>query len=90
MPEISRFFGIGIYIYFEMSIRHHTPHFHVSYGEYDASYSIETFQLLAGQLPRRQERLVLQWARLHQSELQENWLRATAGRSLQSIEPLRK
>ena len=90
MPELARFFGIGIYIYFEMSVRHHAPHFHVSYGEYDASFSIETFHLLAGQLPRRQKKLVLEWAELHQAELMENWHRAMHGRTLRPIEPLYK
>jgi hypothetical protein len=85
MPEISRFHGIAIYIYFEMSARHHEPHFHAVYGEYDASFSISPPMSMAGYLPRRQRRLVLAWAELHQSELLENWQRAMMGRPLRPI-----
>lgn len=85
MPEVSRFYGIVIYIYFEMQSRHHEPHFHAIYGEHDASFSIDPPALITGSLPRRQRRLVLAWAELHQDELIDNWNKATTGRSLQRI-----
>jgi hypothetical protein len=89
MPEVARFYGIGIYIYFERMTQHHEPHFHASYGEHDASFAITPPLLIAGRLPRRQRRLVLAWAELHQAELLENWQRAIAGRPLLRIEGLR-
>jgi hypothetical protein len=89
LPEISRFYGVSIYIYFERSVRHHEPHFHASYGEYDASFAIDPPQLIAGDLPRRQFRLVLAWAELHQAELMEDWHRAIIGRTVLPIEGLR-
>ncbi len=41
MPQISRFFGIIITMYWEIDAPHHTPHFHVRYNEYQASYGID-------------------------------------------------
>ena len=75
MPEISRFYGIIITMYHE-SGRHELAHFHARYGEYRASFAIETPALLAGAMPRRQQHLILAWAELHQQELLENWQRA--------------
>ena len=43
MPEISRFYGIAIYIFFR---EHDPPHFHAAYGEYQALIDIRTFGVL--------------------------------------------
>ena len=73
MPEISRFFGIVI----RMHWREHPPaHFHVVYGDLEASISIESLEPLEGRLPRRAMSLVLEWAMVHRPELRENWRRA--------------
>ncbi|MEI6127371.1 MAG: DUF4160 domain-containing protein, partial [Pseudomonadota bacterium] len=37
MPEISRFFGFVIAIYW---MEHGVPHFHAKYGEYRAEFAI--------------------------------------------------
>jgi hypothetical protein len=50
MPEISRFFGIIIRMYYR---DHVPPHFHAHYGEYQAEITIETFEILKGKLPNR-------------------------------------
>ena len=42
MPEISRFFGIVIAMYWESKTQHHRPHFHARYQEHDASFSTQT------------------------------------------------
>ncbi len=73
MPEISRFLGIIITMYWEADAPHHAPHFHVRYNEYRASYSIEPIVQLAGALPRRQQRLVEAWAEIYQEQLKEDW-----------------
>lgn len=80
MPELSRFFGIIITMYLEAGEPHVIAHFHVRYGEYQATYSIEPIAQLAGALPRRQQRLVEAWAELHQDELADNWQRIQSGR----------
>jgi len=71
MPEISRFFGIMIRMFVEVGGSHHTPHFHAYYQDQVEIYDIERIERLAGSLPRRQERLVLVWAELHQGELMD-------------------
>ena len=58
MPEISRFYGIAVRMFYEAG-RHHQPHFHAIYGEYLASFAIDPPALLAGTMPRRQMHLIL-------------------------------
>ncbi|MBI2970637.1 MAG: DUF4160 domain-containing protein [Gammaproteobacteria bacterium] len=85
MPEISRFFGIIIAIYFK---DHNPPHFHAKYGEFEAQISIDDGAVLAGNLPRRALNLVDEWRRQHASELLEDWRRAAERKPLLKIEPL--
>ena len=68
MPELSRFFGIVIRIYPEVSAQHNKSHFHAHYGSDVAVYSLDPIEVLVGSLPRRQQRLVEAWAELHQIE----------------------
>lgn len=53
--------------------QHHRAHFHAYYGEDVAIYSLDTLEMIAGILPRRQQRLVEAWAELHQEELLDDW-----------------
>lgn len=48
MPEISRFYGLVIYIFFN---EHNPPHFHAIYNEYEAEIDIQTLEIIAGELP---------------------------------------
>lgn len=85
MPEVTRFFGIVIRMYY----RDHDPaHFHAEYGEHEALIEIETLSILRGELPRRAMALVLEWAALHRQELRVDWERARGGTPLESIAPL--
>ena len=59
MPTISSFFGIAIRMCFD---DHGAPHFHAHYGEYDAKITIDTMEVVAGELPRRALAMVLEWA----------------------------
>ena len=70
MPEICRFLGIVITMYFD---EHNPPHFHVRYNEYRASMEIRTLNVMAGTIPARVRGLVEEWAELHQQELLEMW-----------------
>lgn len=85
MPEISRFFGIVIRMYFD---DHQPPHFHAIYGEDEAQIGIDPIVELRGQLPRRAESMVIEWAALNQRQLMENWDRLRKDRSAQKIKPL--
>jgi len=70
MPEISRFFGIVIQMYYD---EHAPPHFHALYSGDEAQITIDPIRLWQGDLPQRALSLVIEWAALHQRELMENW-----------------
>jgi hypothetical protein len=70
MPEICRFLGIVITMYFD---EHNPPHFHIRYNEYRAVMAIANLNLLEGKLPARVRGLVEEWAELHQAELLSMW-----------------
>lgn len=84
MPEVSRFLGIVITMFYR---EHGPPHFHATYGEHDVQVSIRD-GLVNGKFPARALRLVLEWHALHQDELLENWDLARQRRPLNSISPL--
>ncbi len=85
MPELSRFFGIVICMFYS---DHEPAHFHAIYGEYEALIEVETLAIFRGSLPRRALALVLEWAALHRAELREDWTRARRGETLEAIAPL--
>ena len=82
MPEISRFFGIVIAMYYR---DHLPPHFHARYGAFEAQVLIDRPGLLRGDLPPRALSLVVEWAALHRDELLENWRRCVAREPLWKI-----
>ncbi len=86
VPTISRFFGLTITMYFD---DHGPPHFHARGAGHSAKVQIDTLEVLASDLPRRDLRLVLAWAEMHAAELLENWRLAREGATLNEIEPLR-
>jgi hypothetical protein len=88
MPELSRFHGIIIRMFWEPRARHHRPHFHAFYQDDAVSIAIDTIEVLAGGLPRRQERLVEAWAELHQDELLHAWQATVADQPPGRIDPL--
>ncbi|HXU34137.1 MAG TPA: DUF4160 domain-containing protein [Thermoanaerobaculia bacterium] len=89
MPEIARFFGIVIRMFAEAGGPHHRPHFHAYYQQEVAIYAIDSLDLIAGSLPRPQQRFVEAWAELHRQELLTGWERLQEGRLPSTIEPLR-
>lgn len=89
MPEIARFQGIVIRMFVELGGKHHEPYFHAYYQDMVASYRITEVELLRGQLPTRQNRLVEAWAELHKDELLANWQRVQNDQLPVRIAPLR-
>jgi Domain of unknown function (DUF4160) len=85
MPEICRFYGIVIKMYFA---DHAPPHFHAEYAEHEARIAIDSLGLISGNLPGRAMGLVAEWATLHQRELQSLWERARKHEALNRLEPL--
>lgn len=85
MPEISRFYGIVIMMFFE---DHNPPHFHVSYQDFYASVNIED-GVVKGEMPKRALKLVFEWLELHQEELMQNWRLMEERKPMKKIEPLK-
>ena len=85
MPEISRFYGIVIKMYFA---DHAPPHFHAEYAEHEARIAIGSLAVLSGDLPPRAMGLVAEWTTLHQKELQALWERAGKLEPLSRLDPL--
>lgn len=88
MPIISMFYGIIIRMYLLDSKHHHLPHLHARYGEFEASVGIGDAEILAGELPRKQLRLVQAWIELHRDELMADWELAVSGETPYKIDPL--
>jgi hypothetical protein len=85
MPEISRFYGIVIRMYFG---DHNPPHFHVEYGGDEAVVGIGTLGVIEGRLPPRIRGMVVEWAAQHQEELLADWEKARNLEPLDQIAPL--
>ena len=85
MPEICRFLGIIIYMYFN---EHNPPHFHAVYNEHRASIAIETLGIVEGKLPSRVLSLVVEWAQENKQELFENWNALKSTGKFKKLKPL--
>lgn len=85
MPELSRFYGIVVQMYYG---DHPPPHFHATYAGQKAVIDIESLAFIEGQLPARARGLVIEWAALHQDELREAFRRAEAMETPSKIDPL--
>lgn len=72
MPEITRFYGIVIKMFFKPK-EHEPSHFHALYGEYMGEFNIKTMSMIKGDLPRKAQELVKEWLSIHQCELQDMW-----------------
>lgn len=85
MPEISRFLGIVKAMYYR---DHEPPHFHATYGEFEAVFAIDDFRIIEGKVPGRIAGLVVEWATLHQLELEKDWELCKKQVPLNKIKPL--
>ena len=72
MPELSRFYGITIDMYFDDN-EHNPPHVHATYNSYEAEINIKTLQIIRGKLPRKALQLVIEWMKINQNEILEIW-----------------
>lgn len=85
MPEISRFLGIIVAMFYN---DHAPPHFHARYGEHKIEIAIETLAVLAGSFPPRALGLLIEWAAAHRADLLEDWELARVHAELKRIAPL--
>lgn len=85
MPELSRFFGIVIHMYYR---EHGRAHFHATYGEYEAVIDVNSCELIAGSMPTRVLALIQEWYDLHEIELMDNAARVGRRQALTKIASL--
>jgi len=86
MPEISRFYGIIIAMFYA---DHNPPHFHARYGSEKVIIEIGSFSILGGSFSPRALGLVIEWASQHEEELMNNWDLAKNNKALKKIDPLK-
>lgn len=72
MPEISRFYGIIIKMFFKPK-EHEPSHIHALYGEYIGIFDLKSMEMTDGDLPLKAQNLVKEWLSAHQDELQTMW-----------------
>lgn len=87
MPELCRFDGIIIYMYFEDIEGHNKPHIHAWFGDYNASIAIDG-QFLAGYLPYKQVKKIRLWLSIHEEEVYKAWNLAVRNQHFDKIPPL--
>lgn len=87
MPELSRFKGIVIKMYYDDVSQHYKPHVHVFYGDEEAVVGLDG-EVLSGKLPLRQYRMVSGWLALYEAEAYRAWNLAVAKKPFEKIEPL--
>ncbi len=85
MPVLSMFFGIIIKMYW---MDHNPPHIHVIYNEHEAIFDFDG-NLIDGELPIKQQKLIVAWIVLHEDELKANWKLAENKEPLFKIDPLK-
>lgn len=72
MPEISRFYGITIKMFFKPK-EHEPSHIHALYGEYVGIFDLNILKMTEGDLPKRAQELVVEWLEQNQDELLAMW-----------------
>jgi hypothetical protein len=86
VPEISRFFGIIVAMFFD---EHNPPHFHARYGDEKVAVDINSLRVLEGRISPRALGLVIEWASQHKDELLTNWELVRNNQAPRKIEPLK-
>lgn len=88
MPSISVFYGITVYMYRELGGKHHRPHIHARFGEYEVVVAFDG-EILEGKLPIGKQKLLEAWIEIHFDDLNANWQLLQSGEKTFRISPLR-
>ena len=87
MPTISMFFGIVIRMY-NNGREHNPPNFHAEYQGQNACFDMDG-NVIEGDLPAKQKKLIAAWTEIHREELLANWGLCMEQEPLYKIDPLR-
>ena len=89
MPIISQFYGIIIRIFFKDTQKHNGEHIHIEYNEYSAVYDINSIRIIEGDMPQKQNRMVIAWMEIHKEELKALWKISQNDGEFFKIDPLK-
>ena len=88
MPVLSVFFGLIVRMYKEVSGKHHKPHIHVEYAEYEVVIALDG-EIVEGSIPKSKLKLVEAWMVIHHDDLEANWKLLSQGEEYFKIDPLK-
>lgn len=88
MPTISVFYGIIVRMYCSPK-EHNPPHFHAYYQDEEIIVDINKCEIVEGNFPSKQSKLVLAWAEIHKEDLMADWNLASHGELPFKIDPLK-
>ena len=88
MPIISMFYGIIVYMFCERNAQHKKPHIHAEYQGQEIVITLDG-EVVAGEIPSKQLKMLLGWMAIHEDELQADWKLLSDGREYFKIEPLK-
>ena len=82
-----------MYIFFGIVIRpyhgdYNPPHFHATYGEFEAIIEIKSGKIIQGKLPPKAFKLVEEWRKKYLSELNSAWVAVAAMKAPKRIKGL--
>ena len=83
------FYGIIVSMYYFDNKQHKLPHIHIKYQDSEAVYNLQTNEMIEGNLPKKQKKLVEAWIEIHYDELIADWDLAIKGEQIFKIEPLK-
>lgn len=87
MPIVSQFYGILITMYFNENTKHHLPHLHAEYAEYDAVFDFKG-NIIDGEIPNKQRKMIEAWISIHEEELNSLWKTMQIHNEFFKINPL--
>ncbi|MBQ9512714.1 MAG: DUF4160 domain-containing protein [Lachnospiraceae bacterium] len=87
MPALSMFYGIIVRMQSEKGGKHHKPHIHAIYGDYELVVATDG-EVLEGEFPAKQKKLLDAWIQIHEDELNANWKLLAEGEGYFKIAPL--
>lgn len=88
MPVVSQFYGIVISMYFSDDEKHHLPHLHAVYAEYDGVFDFHG-NMIQGKIPSKQRKMIEVWINIHKEELESLWILMKQYNQFFKIDPLK-
>lgn len=88
MPIISQFYGIVVKMFFNDNLQHNLPHIHVEYAGNKSVFDFDS-NMLSGNMPIKQRKMIEAWILIHQEELKALWNVLNEDKQFFRIDPLK-